>query len=216
LCAWKRRIRIFSREDGRTCTARHPTPNTLKGWVTWKTQDFSHETSAFCFWSGRFTFPPNMTPAQESKLVGLGCLLMFVMTVAFGMLAYFVNGYFLVPIAVLIAGWLLIVSTHSNEDKQRLLAAFDQAFDEFQGTKPTLEIGANYGYRSFTVTFMSKGELAEARASGCLGAFKGSIQDLYGHTGSRSRPFDAGTALHATYQGWREEYLESLKTNPVD
>lgn len=129
--------------------------------------------------------------------------------VVLGILAYLVSPWFVLPGVLLIVGWGVICQRRIKRDEKRLNLAFDDAFRTFPGIKPELEKSSSYGFPFFSVCFETKDEMKRAIASGHVGAFKGAIVQLYGHGG-----FDITKGFEATYRGWKEDFLVSLKIDP--
>lgn len=152
-----------------------------------------------------------MNPAHEAKLFQRGCLGVFLLLIALGALAYFVDRSYLLGVGGLVAIWAAVCIVQSRREKARLLVVFGAAFRDIDYPEPTLKTGSSYSYPTFTITFATEEDMKAAQADGCLGIFKQSISELYGHCGSESNPFDAARAVWATYIGWEADFQESLK-----
>ena len=71
---------------------------------------------------------------------------------------------------------------------------------------PELKVVHMYGFPAFTLTFASEEALQQAEASGGIASFRQTIQDLYGHAGSKRNSFDEKRAIHATYIGRKHSW----------
>jgi hypothetical protein len=147
-----------------------------------------------------------MDPAHEAKLFQRGCLVVFLLLIALGALAYFVDRAYLFGAGGLVASWAAVCIVQSRREKARLMVAFRAAFGDFDYPEPKLKTGTSYGFPTFTLTFATEEGLKAAQAEGRLGTFKYSISDLYGHCGSSSNPFDAARAVWATFEGWKPTF----------
>lgn len=142
-----------------------------------------------------------MSPAQETKLFNRGCSVVLFGAIALGALGYFVHVYFAIAIIPLFAVWEVICRIKGKKDARILTDAFDSAFEGFLASKPDLKKSYSYGFPSFTITFQTEDEMKRSEADGSLRAFKDSIVVLYGHVGSKDRPFDVDMAVYPTYVG---------------
>jgi hypothetical protein len=118
-----------------------------------------------------------------------------------GYLAFSFSPWYSMAGVALLVVWLPIGAAHEKKHRESRLEAFEKSFETFAGSKPRYEEGSSYSFRTFTLTFVSKDEMKKAEETGHLRDFKTAIQALCGHTGSKSRPFDAEWAVHATYEG---------------
>jgi hypothetical protein len=142
-----------------------------------------------------------MSPAQETKLFNRGCSVVLFGAIALGALGYFVHVYFAVAIIPLFAVWEVICRIKGKKDARILADAFDFAFEGFRASKPDLKKSNSYGFPSFTITFQTEDDMKRSEVEGRLRAFKDSIVALYGHVGSKERPFDVDMAVYPTYVG---------------
>lgn len=147
-----------------------------------------------------------MDPAREAKLFQRGCLAVFLLLIALGALAYFVNRRYLFGVGGLVTIWAGVCVVQNKRKKSRLNVAFKTAFGDFDYPEPKLKIGTSYGFPTFTLTFATEEFLKAAQKEGRLGIFKYSISELYGHCGSASDPFDPARAVWATVEGWESTY----------
>ena len=143
-----------------------------------------------------------MTPAQESKLMHLGCLTVLPMLAIFGILAWLVDRRFAIGAVALFFLWAVICSIVNKREKRRLDAAFEEAFGKFTGTRPVLKTSSSYGYPQFEVEFQTVEEVALAFESGCLLEFRTSVKRLYGSGG-----FKISKGFGATYVGWLSDWM---------
>ncbi len=97
--------------------------------------------------------------------------------------------------------WLIVGQTRLIRLKQRDSQVFNDTFEVFDRSKPSIEESCQYGFIHFTVIFQTEGELERAEELGLVERYQAAIQNLYGHTGSKVRPFDAEVAVYATYEG---------------
>ncbi|MEO7098819.1 MAG: hypothetical protein ABI162_05620 [Luteolibacter sp.] len=144
-----------------------------------------------------------MEPADETKILQRGCLIVLLAVIALSALSYFSNRTYSWGVAGFLAVWIVISWVMHRREKKRLLCAFEEAFDGFGDSLPTLKNGTSYGFPTFTLKFPTEEALKAAQDGGHLGRFKDSVSELYGHCGSSSRPFDVSLAVWATFEGWK-------------
>ena len=116
-----------------------------------------------------------MDPAHEAKLFQRGCLGVFLLLIALGALAYFVDRSYLFGAGVLVVIWAALSIVQSRREKARLMVAFRAAFRDLDFPEPTLKTGSSYGYPTFTITFATEEDMKTAQADGRLGIFNYSI-----------------------------------------
>jgi hypothetical protein len=152
-----------------------------------------------------------MDLAQEAQLFQRGCLAVFLLLIALGALAYFVDRTYLFGVGGLVSIWAVVCMVQAKREKERLMVAFKAAFGDFNGRDPKLKTGSSFGFPTFTLTFASEEDLKTAQVEGRVGLFKYSISELYGHCGSSSNPFDAARAVWATFEGGKPTSTITLK-----
>jgi hypothetical protein len=141
-----------------------------------------------------------MKPADEAKIMQRGCLIVFLAVIALSVLSYFIDQTFLWGVACLLVVWILIYWIINRREKKRLLCAFEEAFEGFGDSLPTLKTGMSYAFPTFTLKFPTEEAMKAAQDGGYLGRFKYAVSELYGHCGSSSRPFDVSLAVWATFE----------------
>jgi len=102
--------------------------------------------------------------------------------------------------------WFLYRILKIRKDRQRQLTAFENAFKNFKGQRPTLEIGTRYGFPNFVLMFKTASDLEKAKSDGSIDTFIKSIQQLCNSIGSVDKPFDANRAVYTTYVGKKIEH----------
>lgn len=148
-----------------------------------------------------------MNRAKKAELLhGPGCLLVLIGMVALTILAFTVHLSYLIGAIALIVIYVFLSRRNMKEDHRLFSLVFDNAFESFLGTKPSLLIRNSYGFPQFTITFQSEGDMNLAEADGYLRAFKLGIADLCSHCGSKENPFDVDRAVYSTYVGRRYIY----------
>ena len=152
---------------------------------------------------------PTMSPSLEGKLWNQGCFVVFVSLIGLGIFAYFVDRRFAFAAVGLVVVWLIICRIHAYRENKRLAAAFQKAFETFDGFRPELKRTSSYGYPFFSVCFRTKEEMNQAFESGHLKAFRTAIAELYGFGG-----FDIEKGFDETYVGWEQDFRESMKSDP--
>ena len=141
-----------------------------------------------------------MKPLIEERLFSFGWLLVLIAVCALGYLTLASHLAYSVAVAGLIGGWWVICGLRVRRHRRRHLDALKIAFASSDRPAPHLKEGNRYAFPTFTLTFASDAELKQAEVSGCIAAFKQSIQSMHAHIGSRQNPFDADLAVWATYE----------------
>lgn len=128
---------------------------------------------------------------------------MFLLLIALGALACFVDRNYLYAAGGLAAIWIPVCMVLTRREKARLMVAFGSAFGDFKCPEPKLKTESSYGFPSFTLTFKCEEDLKTAQKEGRIGLFKHAISELYGHSGSASNPFDVARAVWVTHEDWK-------------
>jgi hypothetical protein len=142
-----------------------------------------------------------MKQSSLDKLFRFGCLGVVVGLIGFGILAYRVDQNFWIGFGILATMWFGISQVRVRRIRARDERVFDEVFGSMDFLKPTVEESFSYGFVHFTLTFPSEDDLRRADEAGLVKDYRSAIQEFYGHTGCKERPFDAEIAVYATYEG---------------
>jgi hypothetical protein len=141
-----------------------------------------------------------MTLTVEDRLTRAGCVIVLIGTCVFGYLAVSVHWVYGGVAAFLVSAWILLGRYRDRVAGQLDQEALQKIFRPSGLSSPILRRSGRYGYPVFTLTFPSKADLDDARASECIAAFKAFIQSRYAHVGFGGSPFDAEQAVEVTYE----------------
>ena len=142
-----------------------------------------------------------MLPESEDRAFKAGCVFVGFGLVGFGLCAYIFDPKLWIGFGLLAATWLGIGQTRLRRQKKRDSKVFNDTFEMFDRSKPGIEESYLYGFIHFTITFQTESDMKRAEELGFVERYREAIQDLYGHTGSETNPFDAEIAVYATYEG---------------
>jgi hypothetical protein len=142
-----------------------------------------------------------MTPSSQERLFQAGCLGVFLGVCVLVYLAVTSHWEYALAIVGLILVWGLIGRLRERHLRRMLLEALTAACADCGAAIPRLVEGSSYGWPTFGLVFVSASELKLAEESGCVAAFKQSVQSLHGHIGDKGNPFDADHAVWVTYEG---------------
>ena len=145
-----------------------------------------------------------MTPADESKAFSRGCLLVFVILLLLGAAAYFLNPSYWLGFGAICILWIGVSLWQGRRDRTRLNELLSSCFSS-PDTRPVLTQTSSYGFPHFTLTFQSEEVMQAFEESGETSQFREGIVKLYGHHGSKGRPFDVDLAVFLTYEGWEPD-----------
>jgi len=151
-----------------------------------------------------------MGRVEEQLKLQQGCRYVGLAILVCGVLAWWLNPWFILPLVAVAVGWIVICQRKAGRDRDRLDREFAKAYEDFDAPKPELQVTSSYGYPHFSVIFQSREDMQRARTTGHTDTFRAWILENYGFRG-----FDINRGFSTLYLGWEKESLEVFKVDPT-